>query len=68
LGILRYQNTSFVDIICTNPDGSDKFWLNDFDEESLISKHKTICGFKTKPDYDQIIILQQDKLIQGTLF
>jgi hypothetical protein len=55
-------------IICTNPDGKGKYWLHNWDEETLLSLVKTYCGHKTEPDYDRIIILENDRPVQGTLF
>lgn len=52
----------------TRPDGSGRFWLNDFVEETLLSLQKTYCGGKSEPDIDRIIILESDAPVQGTLF
>ncbi len=52
----------------TRPDGSGKFWISHFIEETLCSLEKTYCGFKKEPDVDHIIILGQDRLVQQTLF
>lgn len=55
-------------LICTKPDGSGKFWLNDWDEETLLSLEKTYCGYKSNADYDRIFVVGMDRPVQMTLF
>ena len=52
----------------TSPDGSGKSYLGHFVEESLLSLHKTYCGFKTEPDFDRIIVMKSDIPIQTSMF
>jgi hypothetical protein len=56
-----------IHLTCTKPDGTDKFWLNGWDEETLLSLDKSYCGFKTELDHDYIVILEQDNPVQTTL-
>jgi len=55
-------------LVLTKPDGSGKFWLGHFVEETLLSLQKTYCGHKSEPDYDRIIVLEPDAPVQMTLF
>jgi len=55
-------------LICSKPDGKGRYYLDDWDEESLLSLEKSCCGGKEKLDYDRIFILEQDQPIQLTLF
>lgn len=57
-----------IHLTLSKPDGSGRFWLNGWDEETLTSLDKTYCGQKTEPDFDRIIIMENDKPIQLTLF
>jgi hypothetical protein len=56
-----------IHLTCTKPDGTDKYWLNGWDEETLLSLEKSYCGHKTELDYDCIIIVDQDEPVQTTL-
>jgi hypothetical protein len=55
-----------IHLVLTNPDGSDKYWLNHFIEETLTSISKSYCG-KNVLDYDRIIIMKDDHPVQTTL-
>ena len=44
------------------------FWLNCWNEDTLLSLNKSYCGGKTELDYDKITILENDKPIQLSLF
>ena len=57
-----------IHLTLTRPDGTGRFWMGHYVEETLLSLDKTYCGLKDKPDHDRIIILEQDKPIQKTLF
>lgn len=57
-----------IHLTLTNPDGSGRMYLNYFVEETLTSLQKTICGQKAELDYDYIIVLDQDKPVQQSLF
>lgn len=57
-----------IHLTLTRPDGSGRFWLGHFDEETLLSLDKSYCGGKTELGYDRIIILDQDMPVQMTLF
>jgi len=57
-----------IHLTLTRPDGTARFWMGHFDEETLLSLNKTICGHKTKLGYDRIIIMDQDRPIQQSLF
>ena len=48
-----------VHLVCTNPDGSGRYYLNGWDEQTLRSLDKTYCGFKDEPDYDTLTILAE---------
>lgn len=49
-----------IHLVCTRPDGTGKFWLNGWDEETLRSLDKTYCGYKKEPDFDTITVLSED--------
>ena len=57
-----------IHLTLTRPDGTGKFWMGHYVEETLLSLQKTYCGMKPAPDYDRIIILEQDRPVQATLF
>jgi hypothetical protein len=57
-----------IHLACTKPDGTGAFYINGWDEQTLLSLQKSYCGGKKEIGYDQIIVLQQDRPIQGTLF
>jgi len=62
------DNPPHIHLTVTRPDGSRKCWLNYFVEETLLSLHKTYCGYKTEIDYDRIIVMKSDVPIQFTLW
>jgi len=57
-----------IHLTVSRPDGSGKFYLSHFFEDTLCSLDKTYCGFKAKLDFDRIIVLPPDGEIQTTLF
>ncbi len=57
-----------IHLVLTNPDGTGRFYLGHFCEETLKSLWKTYCGNKKKLDYDWIDILDADRPIQLSLF
>ncbi len=57
-----------IHLVLTKPGASGKFYIGHFFEESLRSLQKTYCGFKTEPDFDRIIILENDRPVQMALF
>ncbi len=57
-----------IHLVLTHPVGGGKFWIGWFIEETLLSVQKTYCGYKTKPDFDRIIVMEQDRLVQMELF
>jgi hypothetical protein len=56
-----------IHLTCTKPDGTDKYWLNGWCEDTLLSLDMSYCGGKTELDYDHIVILDQDEPVQTTL-
>lgn len=58
-GCDRYER-EHIHLVCTNPDGTGKFWLNGWDERTLRSLNKTYCGYKEEPDFDTITVLSED--------
>jgi len=58
-----------IHLTCCDPDTPRKlYWLNWYDEETLLSLTQSYCGQKTELDYDVIIVLDNDKPVQRTLF
>jgi len=57
-----------IHLTCTRPNGTDKYWLNGWSEETLLSLSKSYCGGKTILDYDSIVIIGNDIPVQTTLF
>ena len=57
-----------IHLVLTDPDGRGESYLSHFIEETLLSIQKTYCGLKDKPDYDRIIIVDQDQSIQTSIF
>lgn len=58
-----------IHLTCCDPDNPRRFfWLNHWDEETLLSLTKSYCGMKTEPDYDQIFILENDRPVQLSMF
>ncbi len=58
-----------IHLTCCAPDNPrDRYWLNWYDEETLLSLTQSYCGHKTELDYDIIIILDNDRPVQGSLF
>lgn len=57
-----------INIVCSRPDGKGEFYLNRFDEETLLSMDKSYCGGKKELDHDWIMVLESDQVIQMTLF
>jgi len=58
-----------IHLTVSDPHNSRRlFWLNHWNEETLLSLGKSYCGMKTEPDYDQIFILENDKPIQLSMF
>lgn len=66
-GIDREQ-PPHIHLTLTRPDGTGRFWMGHFYEGTLLSLNKTICGCKKELDYDRIIIMDQDRPIQQSLF
>ena len=62
------EREAHMHLVLSGPDGKGIFYLNGFNEQTLLSLNKTFCGHKKELDYDRIIILEQDRPIQGTLF
>ena len=62
------EREAHMHLVLSGPDGKGIFYLNGFNEQTLLSLNKTFCGHKKEFDYDRIIILAQDRPIQGTLF
>ena len=57
-----------IHIVCSHPDKPrDLYWLNHWNEKTLLSLDKSYCGHKTELDYDRIIILENDRPIQISL-
>ena len=52
----------------TRPDGTGRFGLNHFSEETSLSLQKTYCGGKAVLDFDRVIIMDQDGPVQQTMF
>lgn len=57
-----------LNIVCTKPDGTGRFYLDGWDEQTLLSINKTYCGFKTEIDFDKIEIVESDRPVQSSLF
>lgn len=57
-----------IHLTLSRPDGTGTFYLNRFDEETLLSLDKTYCGNKEELDCDRIIVMEQDRPIQASLF
>lgn len=57
-----------IHIHCSRPDGKGDFYLNGWDEDTLMSIDKSFCGSKKSLDYDWIEILENDQSIQLELF
>jgi len=70
LDVLDYEDPPaqppHMHLVLTNPDGTGRFYLNDFNEETLMSLQPTICGGEW--GHDRIIILEQDRPIQMGMF
>lgn len=56
-----------IHIVCSNPDGTGEFYLNNYDEETLQSTDKS-WNENEELEQDYITILEQDKPIQKTFF
>ena len=52
-----------VHLALSNPDGTDEFYLNNYDEKTLLSQNSDYDG-----NHDWIEILEQDQPVQTTLF
>ena len=48
-----------IHITCTRPNGKGRYWLNNWDEKTLLSLDKTYCGGKKRRAPDRIIVLGQ---------
>ena len=57
-----------IHLTLTNPDGTGRFYLNHYIEETLTSLDKSYCGQKKEPDYDHIIVIPNEDPLQLTLF
>ncbi|ORJ61319.1 hypothetical protein [Geothermobacter hydrogeniphilus] len=57
-----------IHLVCTDPEGPGTYYLNGWDEQTLQSLQISCCGGKGEPAYDRIIVLPQDRPVQGTLF
>jgi hypothetical protein len=57
-----------IHLALTTQDGTGKYWLNGWDEETLTSLEKSFCGGKPELGYDTITILPSDKYVQMELF
>lgn len=57
-----------IHLECSRQDGTGKFWLNGWDEETLQSLDKSHCGHKTELGFDTITVLESDQPIQLSLF
>jgi len=60
------QQPKHMHLVLTRPDGTGRFWLNYFIEETMESIGPTICGGEW--GHDRIIALDQDKPVQMELF
>lgn len=57
-----------IHLTLSRPDGSGRFWLGHYVEETLQSLYKTYCGGKTMLDFDKITVLEPDHPVQMSLF
>ena len=69
VSVMRPVDKPFVHLLCSRPDrANDHYYLNYWREDTLQSIQKTYCGHKTELAPDWIIILENDKPVQMTLF
>lgn len=57
-----------IHLHCSLPDGTGNFYLHRFDEETLLSLDETYCGHKKELAPDWIVVMEQDKPVQASLF